>query len=128
MWMRSIWFCSSPAEIQLTVNDGAEEKSVLTFQSRTPRQPSPRTAKPRVDTKIGLIECKRHFGNWNFRKVIRDVGPKETCLFPGHNLCCERFLVSGRLAALISFPWQRKSGQIWSGLWPRCTGDPPTRW
>src|SRR5579859_610849 len=40
-----------------------KEKAPSTFQSRTPRQPSPRTAKPRLDIKIRLIFCKRHFGN-----------------------------------------------------------------
>jgi len=40
-----------------------KEKAPSTFQSRTPRQPSPRTAKPRLNLKIRLIFCKRHFGN-----------------------------------------------------------------
>src|SRR5437016_5121967 len=40
-----------------------KRKAPLTFQSRTPRQPSPRTAKPRLDSRIGRKLCKRHFGN-----------------------------------------------------------------
>ena len=37
--------------------------------SRTPRQPSPRTAKPRVDSTTTPAECKCHFRNSGFRCV-----------------------------------------------------------
>src|ERR1700751_5622095 len=37
--------------------------------SRTPRQPSPRTAKPRVDSTSTPAECKCHFRNSWFRCV-----------------------------------------------------------
>src|SRR5579864_4483800 len=37
--------------------------------SRTPRQPSPRTAKPRVDSTSTPTECKCHFRNSWFRCV-----------------------------------------------------------
>src|ERR1700739_615073 len=37
--------------------------------SRTPRQPSPRTAKPRVDSTSTSAECKCHFRNSEFRGV-----------------------------------------------------------
>lgn len=39
------------------------KKAPSTFQSRTPRQPSPRTAKPQLDSRAQLIRCKCHFSN-----------------------------------------------------------------
>src|SRR5690348_14705952 len=52
--------CTIPGRSQ---DISRKEKAPSTFQSRTPRQPSPRTAKPRLNLKIQLIFCKRHFGN-----------------------------------------------------------------
>ena len=39
------------------------KKAPRTLQSKTPRQPSPRTAKPLLDSRISVFFCKRHFGN-----------------------------------------------------------------
>src|ERR1700678_2807950 len=39
------------------------KKAPRTFQSKTPRQPSPRTAKPLLDSRVSSFPCKRHFGN-----------------------------------------------------------------
>jgi hypothetical protein len=47
-----------------------KEKAPSTFQSRTPRQPSPRTAKPRIEHRFPQVLCKRHFGNGISRKLI----------------------------------------------------------
>src|SRR5712692_3779672 len=41
----------------------ANKKAPRTFQFRTPRQPSPRTAKPQLDSRPPSSGCKRHFGN-----------------------------------------------------------------
>jgi hypothetical protein len=43
-----------------------KQKAPQTFQSKTPRQPSPRTAKPQMHANELLILCKRHFGNGIF--------------------------------------------------------------
>ena len=42
-----------------------KEKRPQTFPSRTPRQPSPRTAKLRLDSRVAPVSCKHHFGNKN---------------------------------------------------------------
>src|SRR3954452_22875828 len=50
-----------PAHRQQDLN--RVKKAPRTVKSRTPRQPSPRTAKPQLDIRSPLIPCKRHFGN-----------------------------------------------------------------
>jgi hypothetical protein len=51
------------------------KKAPQTFQSKTPRQPSPRTAKPQMHGNELLILGKRHFGNGN-SPVVKQSGRK----------------------------------------------------
>src|ERR1700733_8765327 len=75
MWMKSTWFYSSSARIpdkmfRVEPAIPADKKAPRTFQPKTPRQPSPRTAKLLLDTRFSVFCCKRHFGN----RVLPECG------------------------------------------------------
>ena len=56
---KDTWLCPIDCRWRPSPN----KKAPRTFQPKTPRQPSPRTAKPLLDSRFRAFFCKRHFGN-----------------------------------------------------------------
>jgi ribosomal protein S18 acetylase RimI-like enzyme len=74
-WYRSLGFESFGCEQQALKIGGARgnKKAPRTNQSKTPRQPSPRTAKPLMDSRFAAFFCKRHLGNRCFCIIVQSI-------------------------------------------------------